>query len=204
MAADSYGPKNEPNFSSDGAPSDAADLTQIAEYAANVGNRKAGLNSVRIALTGADMWEGLEFLETDTGQTFRVIGGAWQAVGVRLKGVTPYTSGQWATTSNTVFSTTVAVVAGHWYKIDVNVMAGQVSVTGTPNLNITVGTTVLDRLTAGVAFTVGEVASPLIGFSMWQATSTTTVVFGVTGSTSGGAFRPSGGNVVVTDLGSIY
>lgn len=70
MAADSHGPKNEPQYAAAGAPADAADLTEVAAYAAKVGNRKVGLASDRAALTGADLWNGLEFFETDSGSTY--------------------------------------------------------------------------------------------------------------------------------------
>jgi hypothetical protein len=66
MARDSSGTKNQPQYAGTGAPSDAADLSEVANYAAAVGNRKSGTNSVRLGLTGADVWDGLEFYETDT------------------------------------------------------------------------------------------------------------------------------------------
>ncbi|SBN64464.1 hypothetical protein GA0004736_3424 [Curtobacterium sp. 9128] len=70
MARDSSGPKNEPQYAGTGVPQDAADLTEVARYAAMVGNRKVGASSDRQALTGADVWPGLEFYETDTGLAF--------------------------------------------------------------------------------------------------------------------------------------
>ena len=54
MARNSSGSKNQPHYSSSGAPDDAADLTEVADYAAAVGNRKAGTNADRLALSGAD------------------------------------------------------------------------------------------------------------------------------------------------------
>ncbi|GAA4175730.1 gp53-like domain-containing protein [Gryllotalpicola koreensis] len=70
MAADSYGSHNEPQFSATGAPDDANDLTTLGAYAAKVGNRKVGTNAQRSALSGSDIWAGLEFYETDTKSTY--------------------------------------------------------------------------------------------------------------------------------------
>jgi hypothetical protein len=77
MARDTSGPKNEPNYSGIGAPSDAADMTEIATYAARVGNRRADTSANRTAATGADLWEGLEWHETDTGLTYLYLSAAW-------------------------------------------------------------------------------------------------------------------------------
>jgi len=77
LAADSRGTKNEPQYAETGASDDAADLTEIAAYAAKVGNRRVDTNAVRNSLTGADLWNGLEFLETDTGLTYLYSNG-WQ------------------------------------------------------------------------------------------------------------------------------
>lgn len=76
MAATSYGSKNQPHFGEGDTPDIAGNPTAVADYAANVGNRKAGLASARTALTGADVWDGLEFFETDTGSTY-VYQGGW-------------------------------------------------------------------------------------------------------------------------------
>lgn len=70
MAVDSYGAKNAPQFSAQGAPDDAADLTTIAAYAARVGNRVADTSAVRQQLSGNDLWPGLQFGETDTGNEY--------------------------------------------------------------------------------------------------------------------------------------
>lgn len=77
MARDSSGPKNEPNYSGLGAPADAADLTEVATYAARMGNRRTDTSTNRAAATGADLWEGLEWQETDTGNTLMYLSGSW-------------------------------------------------------------------------------------------------------------------------------
>jgi hypothetical protein len=81
LVHDSLGPKNEPQYSGTGVPADAADLTEVAAYAAKVGNRRSGLDSVRTGLIGADVWDGLEFYSTDTAITWLYKGpsgsGAW-------------------------------------------------------------------------------------------------------------------------------
>jgi hypothetical protein len=81
---DSLGPKNEPQYSGAGVPADAADLTEVAAYAAKVGNRRSDLDSVRTGLTGADLWDGLQFYATDTKLTWLYQGpsgsGSWVQV----------------------------------------------------------------------------------------------------------------------------
>lgn len=90
MARDSSGTKNQPLYTGAGAPSTAADQSEISNYAANVGNRKAGLGgSTRTSLTGADVWVGLEYYETDTGYTYTYTATGWRmtstpAVGCRI------------------------------------------------------------------------------------------------------------------------
>jgi hypothetical protein len=73
MAADSFGPKNEPEYAGSGVPADAADLTEIAKFAARVGNTRTDTSNVRKALTGKDVWPGLTFVETDTGLTYQYL-----------------------------------------------------------------------------------------------------------------------------------
>lgn len=75
MARDSSGTKNQPQYSSSGVPAQAADLSEVSNYAAGVGNRKTGTSTTRTGLTGADVWDGLEFYETDTGATWLYKGG---------------------------------------------------------------------------------------------------------------------------------
>ena len=75
MAHDSLGAKNQPQYSGSGVPADAADLSEIANYAAAIGNRKADASTVRTGLTGADVWPGLQFYETDTALTYVYVSG---------------------------------------------------------------------------------------------------------------------------------
>lgn len=77
MSADGHGPHNEPQYSASGAPADAADLTEVAAYAAKVGNLKGGTTADMNALTGADRWEGLYFSSTTDGILYRSTGSAW-------------------------------------------------------------------------------------------------------------------------------
>lgn len=77
MARDTSGPKNEPQYSTNGVPADAADLTELGAYAALVGNRKALTNSQRTGLGGADRWVGLEVYETDTGDVYTYTASGW-------------------------------------------------------------------------------------------------------------------------------
>jgi hypothetical protein len=77
MAHDSLGTKNQPQYSATGASSQAADLSEVSNYAANIGNRRVDTSTVRGGLTGADVWQGLEFEETDTARVYRYLSGAW-------------------------------------------------------------------------------------------------------------------------------
>jgi hypothetical protein len=77
---DSSGPKNEPQYATSGVPADAADLTELGAYAATVGNRKVGTTSQRTALSGADVWEGLDYWDTTLNVLFRYRSGAWTQV----------------------------------------------------------------------------------------------------------------------------
>jgi hypothetical protein len=83
MARDSSGPHNEPQYAGTGVPADAADLSEIATYAAAVGNRKIGPTTSgtpalgRTTATGADVWEGLEWQDTTDGFTYVSKSGGW-------------------------------------------------------------------------------------------------------------------------------
>jgi hypothetical protein len=70
MAVDSYGARRQPQFLGSGAPDDAADLTTVAQYAADYGNYMADTSAVRQALPANMKWPGLLFFETDTGRTY--------------------------------------------------------------------------------------------------------------------------------------
>lgn len=81
---DSSGAKNQPQYAGTGVPADAADLSELGNYAAYVGNRKVGPTSNattpslgRTTATGADVWDGLEWFDTDLWVPFVRKGGAW-------------------------------------------------------------------------------------------------------------------------------
>lgn len=87
MARDSSGPKNVPQYAGTGAPADAADLTEVAAYAAAVGNRKSGTTIQMNALLGTvDAWDGLFFGNTTDGFEYRHTAGAWVRCIVRELG----------------------------------------------------------------------------------------------------------------------
>lgn len=78
MTADgTYGDKNQPHFLDGGAPDLATDSNLISDYAALVGNRKVGTKAQKDALSGKNVWEGLEFEETDTGILWKRKSGSW-------------------------------------------------------------------------------------------------------------------------------
>jgi hypothetical protein len=70
MAVDSYGDQNQPLFDGTKASNLAADLNAVSNFGAKVGNRKVGTAAARRALTGADVWDGLEYFETDSGDCY--------------------------------------------------------------------------------------------------------------------------------------
>jgi hypothetical protein len=77
MAADSYGPKGEPQFAGSGPSADAEDLTLLGAFASLVGNRRVGSRAQRLGITGDSLYPGLEFEEIDTGITYIRRGNAW-------------------------------------------------------------------------------------------------------------------------------
>lgn len=81
MARDTSGAKNQPQYSPNGAPSDAADLSEVANYAALVGNTKTMTEAERVNLSGADLWDGLEVRTTDTLLRWMRAGGQWYCIG---------------------------------------------------------------------------------------------------------------------------
>jgi hypothetical protein len=84
MARDSSGTKNQPQYLGTGAPATAADQNEIANYAADVGNRKVKTAAERAALSGADVWDGLEVFESDTGRAYLRISGGWKRTADKL------------------------------------------------------------------------------------------------------------------------
>jgi hypothetical protein len=81
MASDSKGPKNEPEFAGGGAPQDAADLTEVAKYAALLGNHREGTTAERQNLGPDERWKGLFWSDTETGLVLFYTGAAWVTLG---------------------------------------------------------------------------------------------------------------------------
>lgn len=67
---DSLGTHNEPQYAETGVPADAADLTEVAAFAAKVGNMRVGTTDERNNATGADVWPGLLWYDTTLKQYF--------------------------------------------------------------------------------------------------------------------------------------
>lgn len=78
MAASSFGTKNEPQYADADAPDLALNPTQVAAYAAKVGNRRIGTTTERLAATGADVWESLIWGDTTEKADYKRIGTAWE------------------------------------------------------------------------------------------------------------------------------
>lgn len=89
---------NEPQFLGSGAPATAADLNLIAAYAGKVGNRKVHTTAERTALTGKDIWEGLEVFDSTLDRVFTYIGGWVSASTLDDTGwVAPTLTNSWVT-----------------------------------------------------------------------------------------------------------
>lgn len=124
MARDSSGTKNQPQYLGTGAPATAADQNEIANYAADVGNRKVKTAAERAALSGADVWDGLEVFESDTGRAYLRISGGWKRTADKLscvvveKDVAQNTSA--GTVSLTLNSTGAVVDTDSYYSTGAN------------------------------------------------------------------------------------
>lgn len=119
MAATSYGTQNQPQWASTATPDIAADLSTLGNYAAKIGNRRADLSTVRTSLTGADVWEGLEFYETDTYLTYIYHSNAWMVQTARVGGSVKRSAGTatfsattWTPLNNTTYWVTDQAVTG--------------------------------------------------------------------------------------------
>ncbi len=88
MASNSNGPRNQPVYDENGTPANGADMTQVAQFASDVGTRRADTSSERNALAGADLFDGLAFYETDTGALY-VYNGGWSRVSSPLTSWAP-------------------------------------------------------------------------------------------------------------------
>lgn len=81
MANDSTGAYGEPQYSASGAPADAADLSQIATYAAYHGTRIVDTTTARNAAIGtAGVRTGLRWRDTTDGNEYEYLNGAWTLV----------------------------------------------------------------------------------------------------------------------------
>lgn len=117
--ATSYGTHNEPQWATTATPAIAADLTALGAYAATVGNRRVGASTVRTGLAGSDLWEGLEFCETDTGITYIYHSSAWVVQTVRAggsvkrsNGTATFSATTWTPLTNTAYWAADQAVTG--------------------------------------------------------------------------------------------
>ncbi|PCN47017.1 hypothetical protein Csp2054_14335 [Curtobacterium sp. 'Ferrero'] len=94
MARDSTGEKGQPQYAGSGVPQDAADLTEVAAYAALVGNRKVGTTADRNqALADGDVWDGLEWYDTTDGGLYLLQSGSWLPLLTRWTNFSPQYNG---------------------------------------------------------------------------------------------------------------
>lgn len=92
MAVDSTGTKNEPIFLATGAPEIDVDPTAVAAYAAKVGNRRSDTTALRLAAAGKDVWEGLEWYDTDLDEVYIYTGAGWKLWHKQWTAYTPTTA----------------------------------------------------------------------------------------------------------------
>lgn len=165
MAHDSLGTHNEPQYSETGVPADAADLTEVAAYAATVGNRRVDASTVRTGLAGSGLWEGLEFYETDTYLTYRYHSNAWVNLGL-VK-----TSGAFTPTGIYGFGTPAPALVN---------MAGRVSMSG-------IITSSNATFVAGTTYTLGTIPTTFApaGNQQFACTANATAVAQLTVFTTG-------------------
>lgn len=93
MASESTGDKGQPYFASSGAPAIDVDPGLIADYAAKVGNRRAGATAERNAATGKDVWDQLHWGDTTDGLEYVRFGSSWVPAYQRLLGRNVKTAG---------------------------------------------------------------------------------------------------------------
>lgn len=65
------------------APTIVADLTGMRDAIVARATRMSDTSTVRAALPTSDLYEGLEFYETNTGKTMRYLAGAWKRVDIK-------------------------------------------------------------------------------------------------------------------------
>ena len=126
MTASSYGPRNAPQFADGDAPDVAVNPTQVAAYAAKVGNRRVGTTAERTAATGLDVWEGLEWEDTTDGCTYKYIAAAWHLYSRLVTSYTPTLTNCTLGTGGTMigdYSISGGVVNG-WVEIVLGTGAG--------------------------------------------------------------------------------
>jgi len=92
MAVDATGTKNEPIFYATGAPEVDVDPSAVATYAAKVGNRRVDTTAMRTAATGKDVWEGLEWYDTDLDEVYLYTGAGWKLWHKQWTAYTPTTA----------------------------------------------------------------------------------------------------------------
>lgn len=71
------GPHNQPRWDVNDEADFAADLTEVSEFAAKVGNTRVGTTNQRNATAGADLWEGLRWYDTTTDLVYTYNGSGW-------------------------------------------------------------------------------------------------------------------------------
>ena len=93
MTSSSTGAKNQPHFADADAPDVAVNPTQVADYAAKVGNRRVGTFGERQAASANDVWDGLAWFDTNENAEYIYRAGAWRLLSRPPITVTPSVTG---------------------------------------------------------------------------------------------------------------
>lgn len=178
--------KNEPQYAGTGAPADAADLTEVAAYAALVGNRKVGTTAQRTATTGtAEAWDGLLWGDTTDGFEYKYKSGAW------VGGITAFSFAGLYVDKGGVYETVKAVVQAGFGRLE-GVVSNNAAATFNADTVYTIGTipaTIAPAKTEMFAASWGTTGSAIVYV---DATGTVTFILAT------GAASVAAGNFILS------
>jgi len=156
-------------------PSLTSDLNKTIELIGRMGNRRAGTNAARVALTGSALYDGLEYFETDTFERWLRTGGAWVLQSKPLTTFTPswtnLTLGSGGTTDYAKYS-----VTNGWVDLALSVTLGTSPTVGDITLALPVNTSLPSASPIGKSTLVDDSAGAIGRFDAPAYVSTTSAV----------------------------
>lgn len=119
MSAETHGDKGQPHFDALGAPAIDVDPSSVADYAALVGNRISDTQANRLAnvfpnASGKPITDGIEWYETDTGDTYLRDQGSWAFQTARSTVALPTPSTNWSIVTGTKTVHRFDMIFFHW------------------------------------------------------------------------------------------